>query len=180
MNLVGYSMGGGNVIGFASKYPKRVNKLILIAPAGYIPKYSGLASLVLIPGLGDWLMAMKGKQAMMEDIIDEVHKGKVPKSMVNNFEVQFKYKGYLRSILSTMRHYPMHDLSDEYEKVGKLGIPTYAIWGTEDMSVPFEGSEKVKQTIPDAKIYPVEGAGHSVTYAESETVNRILIDILGQ
>ena len=41
VNLVGYSMGGGNVIGFAARYPERVKKLILIAPAGYIPHLKG-------------------------------------------------------------------------------------------------------------------------------------------
>jgi pimeloyl-ACP methyl ester carboxylesterase len=180
VNMVGYSMGGGNVIGFAGRHPERVKKLILIAPAGFVPEYSGLAALVLVPGLGDWLMAIMGKDAVLEDIKRNVEAGNALPDMVDKFEAQFQYRGYLASILSTMRHYPMYDLSKEYEKVGKLGIPTFAIWGTDDKVVPFSGTEKVKTAIPQIEIFPVEGAGHSVTYARTPEVNRILVQLLGQ
>ncbi len=180
VSLVGYSMGGGNVVGFAARYPERVKQLILIAPAGFIPKYSGLASLVLVPGLGDWLMTMVGKNAMLESIQKEVKEGNARPDMIDKFEEQFQYRGYLPAILSTMRHYPMFDLSEDYEKVGKSGIPTVAIWGTRDSTVPFEGSKKVKRAIPHVKIYPVDGAGHSITYARSAAVNKILLEALSE
>jgi len=180
VNLVGYSMGGGNVVGFAARHPERVKKLILIAPAGFVPKYTGLASMVLIPGLGDWLSTMLGKNAVLDTIRKEVEEGKARPDMVEQFEKQFRYRGYMPAILSTMRNYPMNDLSEDYKKVGQTNIPTYAIWGTEDSIVPFEGSKKVKQAIPQVKIFPVEGAEHSVTYARAADVNRILIDILSE
>jgi pimeloyl-ACP methyl ester carboxylesterase len=178
VNLVGYSMGGGNVIGFAAQYPQRVKKLVLIAPAGYVPSYKGLAALIFAPGLGEWLMTMVGKKEMLADIVEAVEAGKAPPDMIEKFEVQFQYRGYLDSILSTMRHYPMYDLSEDYASVGRLGIPVSAIWGTEDQVVPFSTSENVKQAIPHIKIFPIEGAGHSVTYAEAATVNNILVDLL--
>lgn len=178
VTFVGYSMGGGNVISFSAKYPERVKKIIQIAPAGFIPKYSGTAALVLIPVIGDYFMAIMGKEAMLSDIRREVESGNAPADMVELFEEQFKYKGYLPAILSTMRHYPLYNLSKEYETVGKSGIPVYAIWGTDDQVVPFEGSEKVKKAIPHVKIFPVSGANHSVTYARAEEVNRLMLKAL--
>jgi len=178
VNLVGYSMGGGNVVSFSAQYPQRVKQLILIAPAGFVPKYSGTASLVLTPLLGDWLMTMVGKNAMLEGIQKEVSSGMAPANMVQQFEKQFQYAGYLESILSTMRHYPMTNLSKAYEKVGNAGIPTSAIWGTDDNVVPFAGSEQVSKFIPHLKLHPVDGASHSVTYANSGEVNSILLSIL--
>jgi len=178
VNLVGYSKGGGNVIGFAAQYPERVKKLILIAPAGYVPSYEGLAALIFAPGLGEWLMTMVGKKQMLADIVEAVEAGKASPDMIEKFEEQFQYRGYLDSILSTMRNYPMYDLSEPYEKVGSLGIPCFAIWGIDDQVVPFSTSENVKKAIPHIKIFPIEGAGHSVTYAEAAKVNKILIDLL--
>jgi len=178
VSLVGYSMGGGNVIGFAARYPERVKKLILIAPAGYVPSYEGLAALIFAPGLGEWLMTMLGKKRMLAEIIEAVEAGKARPDMIEKFEEQFQYRGYLDSILSTMRNYPMYDLSEDYENVGRLGIPTYAIWGTADQVVPFSTSENVKTAIPHVKIFPIAGAGHSVTYAESAKVNKLLIKFL--
>lgn len=178
VDLVGYSMGGGIVTGFAARHPERIKKLILIAPAGYIPKYNGLASLVLIPVLGDWLMAIIGKRVVMKAVQKEIESGTAMPNMVALFEEQLKYRGYLPSILSTMRHYPMHNLSSDYEAVGRTDIPTWAIWGTADSTVPFKGSIKVKQAIPQATIIPVEGAKHSVTFARTKQINQILVDIL--
>ena len=43
---------------------------------------------------------------------------------------------------------------------------------------PFTGAEKVKSAIPHVKVIPVEGARHSVTYAETEKVNEILVGLL--
>jgi pimeloyl-ACP methyl ester carboxylesterase len=178
VNLVGYSMGGGNVVGFAARYPKKVKKLILIAPAGYVPSYEGLAALIFAPGLGEWLMAMVGKKEMLADIVEAVEAGKARPDMIEKFEEQFQYRGYLDSILSTMRNYPMYDLSEDYEKVGRSRIPTFAIWGTDDQVVPYSTSENVKKAIPHISIFPIEGAGHSVTYAETEKVNKILLKLL--
>jgi pimeloyl-ACP methyl ester carboxylesterase len=178
VNLVGYSMGGANVVSFSAQHSHRVKQLILIAPAGFVPKYSGTASLVLTPILGDWLMSILGKDAMLDGIKKEVAKGAAPANMVQQFEQQFQYNGYLRSILSTMRHYPMFDLSESYEKVGLTNIPVHAIWGTEDNVVPFSGSEQVLKYIPKLSLYPVDKATHSVTFAQSERVNALLLTIL--
>lgn len=178
VDMVGYSMGGGIATGFTARHPERINKLILIAPAGFVPKYSGLASLVLVPGLGDWLMTMLGKKVMLQSIRREVAGKSARPDMIEKFEKQFKYRGYLPAILSTMRHYPMYDLSADYEAVGRSRIPVWAIWGTKDDIVPFAGTKKVRQAVPQVRILPVEGAGHTVTFARAETVNRLLLGIL--
>ncbi len=178
VSLVGYSMGGGNIVGFAAKYPNRVKRLILIAPAGFIPQLDGLAALVLAPGIGEWLMAMFGELWLTASIQKEIKNGTVLPDMMEKFKEQYQYRGYLPAIISTMRHYPMSDLSEEYKAVGQFGIPTFAIWGTNDKIVPFESVKKVKETIPQVIVYPIEGAEHSITYARVTEVNRILIEIL--
>jgi len=180
ISLIGYSMGGGVVTGFVARHPEKVKSVVLIAPAGFIPEYSGLAALVLAPVLGDWLMALFGKEAMVADIRAEVAAGKSPPTMLTDFEEQFRFKGYLPSILSTMRNYPMSDLSLDYATAGKQGIPTYAIWGTEDKSVPFAGTDQVKQYIPHVQIFAIKGASHSVPYAEADQVNKILLEVLAK
>ena len=112
--------------------------------------------------------------------MEAVEAGKARPDMIVKFEEQFQYRGYLDSILSTLRHYPMYALSEDYEKVGQSGIPAFAIWGTDDQVVPFSTSENVKKAIPHVKIFPIQGAGHSVTYAESARVNNLLIELLNK
>jgi pimeloyl-ACP methyl ester carboxylesterase len=37
INIVGFSLGGAVAVGFAKQYPQRIEKLVLIAPAGFVP-----------------------------------------------------------------------------------------------------------------------------------------------
>ena len=37
VNIVGFSLGGAVAVGFAKKFPERIEKLVLIAPAGFVP-----------------------------------------------------------------------------------------------------------------------------------------------
>ena len=178
VTLIGYSMGGGNVVGFAASHPQRIKQLILIAPVGYIPEHSGLAALVLVPGLGDWLFNLLGKNMILEELRKDVTQGKGTPDMVQNFERQFQYRGYLPALLSTLRHYPMYDLSEAYEKVGQLDIPTFAIWGTDDQTVPYAGLKKVKAAIPHSEHFTIKGGQHSMTYGEPGKINALLLKIL--
>lgn len=180
VTLVGYSMGGGNVIGFAAKYPHRVKQLILIAPIGFMPEPSGVMTLVTLPGIGEWLMNMNYRESLLEGIKKVSNAGNAVPAMLENFTAQLRYKGYIPALLSTMRNYPMADLSEDYEIVGKSDIPVFAIWGTADSVVPFSGAEKAKKAIPDLQLFPVEGAEHSVTYARADVVNEILLDVLAR
>ena len=180
VTLVGYSMGGGNVIGFAAKYPHRVKQLILIAPVGFMPEPSGIMTLVALPGIGEWLMNMNYRESLLEGIKKVTDAGNAVPAMLENFTEQLRYKGYISALLSTMRNYPMADLSEDYEKVGKSGIPVFAIWGTSDRVVPFSGAEMAQKAIPGLQLFPVEGAEHSVTYAQADRVNEILLDVLAR
>ncbi len=180
VTLVGYSMGGGNVIGFAANYPHRVKKLILIAPVGNMPEPSGLMKVARLPGVGEWLMSVVYRNGLLAGIKEESANGRGTPGMLENFTEQLRYKGYASALLSTIRNYPMADLSEDYERVGRAGIPVFAIWGTADSVVPFAGAEKASKEIPGLEIFPVEGAEHSVTYAKADVVNKILLDILAR
>lgn len=37
INIVGFSLGGAVAVGFAKKFPDRIEKLVLISPAGFVP-----------------------------------------------------------------------------------------------------------------------------------------------
>jgi pimeloyl-ACP methyl ester carboxylesterase len=37
VNIIGFSLGGAVAVGFARKFPRRIEKLVLIAPAGFVP-----------------------------------------------------------------------------------------------------------------------------------------------
>ena len=179
VSLVGYSLGGAVVINFAARHPEKVKKLVLIAPAGYQPEPSGAEALVFIPGIGELIMELIGKEVMLGEMKNAIKDNLVSPEMLSFFEEQFQYAGYLPALLSTIRNYSMKETIPSYEETGKLGIPTLVIWGTEDLSVPFECSHNVKNAIPHAKIHAFQGMDHTIAYSRPDIVNPLLVNFLG-
>ena len=54
--LMGYSMGGAIDTAFTSVFPKKVDKLVLICPAGLLPELPLLGKIVKVPIVGAFLM----------------------------------------------------------------------------------------------------------------------------
>jgi len=178
VNLIGYSMGGGISTIFAANHPERVKRLILMAPVGFILKHRGINKLLLIPVLGEWLMAIVVKKKMIDHYYSEVERGVAPRIMAESFEQQFEYPGVEHAFLSSLRNFPMENLQAEYQQLGENAFPKLLIWGTEDSDTPFAGSEKILRLIPDIQFFKIEGGGHSIPYTHADIVNREIVDFL--
>ena len=179
LTLVGYSMGGANVVDFAASHPSLVKQLLLIAPAGYIPD-AGIVSLLGVPVVGEWLINVFGVQVTLGSIRKEVEAGLAPADMLAKFEQQAQYRGYTEALLSTARSYPMGDMADRYRIVGDARVPVTAIWGTEDQIVPFSGAALMRQDVAQLNLVPIEGGNHSITYARASEVAAALVVALNQ
>ena len=169
ITLVGYSMGGANVIDYAASYPEQINQLILIAPAGYMGDPGSIKWLIK-PMIGEWLATVFGTYYAGAAIQSEIAKGIIPKTMYEQFQKQAIFKGYTDSLLSTLRHYPMHDMRHRYEIVGKTNIPVFALWGTADKVTPYSGAKAMANDVPQLRVKPIEGGSHNITYAQAQLV----------
>jgi pimeloyl-ACP methyl ester carboxylesterase len=178
INLVGYSMGGAIATYFAAHHSDKVAKLGLIAPAGFPVHTPFVTKLLAVPLLGDWLMAIVGKNTLLDRIAQPENQGRAIPDLARRYEIQMRYDGYLRSLLSTLRHYPLNEMEAEYESVGAARIPVLAIWGDEDPVVPPSNAALVAEAIPHAKFASVAGGTHAITYSEPEFVSAALVEFL--
>ncbi len=176
--LVGYSMGGAIATYFAANHPQRVRKLGLIAPAGFPVEVGFLVELLRVPVLGDWLMAVVGRKTMLSTMALPENQGRALPDIVERYEVQMAYEGYLRSLLSTLRHFPLSDMEGEFERVGAAEFPVLAIWGDRDSVVPPENAKRVVNAVPRAKIEMITAGTHAITYSEPERVSAALLSFL--
>lgn len=179
VTLVGYSMGGANVVDYTASHPQQIEQLVLIAPAGYM-RNSQSASALIAPVIGDWLFTVFGKQFAYAGIQAEVEAGRAPADMLTKFEAQAAFKGYTDAMLSTLRHYPMGDLAHRYKPLGETGIPVTAIWGTADKIVPYDGAALMAQDIPQLELITVDGANHNMTFGQAQVVAGALLAALGK
>jgi len=72
-----------------------------------------------------------------------------------------------------------HDVLPEGESSNKplssIGVPTLIIHGTADPMFPIEHGQALAQEIPDARLLPLEGAGHGVERADWEIIVRAIL-----
>ena len=165
VHLVGYSMGGAILGHFAQIYPDRVKTMSLIAPAGFMTEQPATSSLVNIPLIGEWLGHMFADNMLVSDItetemanIDDPFA--IPRGeFIIKVGKQMQYSGFVESLVSTLRNFNLFNALESFELVGKLGIPTLAIWGTDDATVPFMGSEKLLEVIPHTQLVVIDDGG---------------------
>lgn len=177
LSLVGYSMGGANVVDYAASYPDHIKQLVLIAPAGYM-RNSELTSILSVPVLGEWFTTVFGKQFAYTGIKGEVDAGRAPADMLEKFEAQAIYDGYTGALLSTLRHFPMADMAHRYRKVATTDIPVTAIWGTADKIVPYEGAQLMAKDLPRLELITIDGANHNMTFGQAKAVASALVTAL--
>jgi pimeloyl-ACP methyl ester carboxylesterase len=186
VHLVGYSMGGAILGHFAEAHPERVKTMSLIAPAGFMTEQPASSSLVNLPLIGEWLGHMFADKMLVSDISDrEMANIDDPLAMpTGEFVIkvgkQMQYAGFVESLVSTLRHFNLFNALESFNAVGQLGIPTLAIWGTDDATVPFMGSENLLLAIPHAELVVIEGGGHNITYMQPSIVGPAIVDFVGQ
>ena len=167
ISLVGFSQGGGITVTFAARHPKLVKKMILCAPVGFHVQLPFVAKLTRSPIIGDWMMTVFGKQVLLSQAGKHLNNKNMAKEICSKMAEQLKYKGYLPSLLSMLRNYPMHHMRYIYSQVAKYNIPTLLIWGDADCTVPFKHSEKILALMPTAKLEVIPGGNHTLIYEEA-------------
>jgi pimeloyl-ACP methyl ester carboxylesterase len=178
VNLIGYSMGGGTVTSFAAEYSNRVEQLLLLAPAGFVPRYQGPIRLLTLPLLGEWLLTVGGADLLLKELYKAAEEGRIGEEVIRQFKSQFYIQGSPHALASTLRHYPMYDLSEDYRKVGESKLKVSAVLADQDDLVPIASAEKIRQLIPDLRLEIVPGAGHDFVYTQAETVNPLILSAL--
>jgi pimeloyl-ACP methyl ester carboxylesterase len=155
-----------------------VRKLALLDPAGLPMPGSVTTSLLRVPLLGELLMLAGGKRVLVSGLKQDFQMPDRLPELAQKYRVQMQYAGFLRAILSTLRHGPIEAMAEAYVRVGQQSRPVLVIWGTEDRTVPFKISKRVLAALPNADFHPIKGCGHVPHLEQPDIVNEILIDFI--
>ena len=184
VHLVGYSMGGAVLGHFTQAYPDRVKTLSLIAPAGFMTEQPASSTLVNIPLIGEWLGHMFADKMLVSDVTESemAHIADplaIPRGeFVIKVGQQMQHSGFVESLVSTLRNFNLFNGIESFKAVGKLDIPTLAIWGTDDATVPFMGSENLLLAIPHTELVVIQEGGHNITYMQPSIVGPAIVDFV--
>lgn len=176
--LAGLSMGGPIVAEFTARHPERVERLVLLVPAGLdtAGADSFSARLVRTPVIGDWLWRMIGKNVLLGDPQYDESARAPENKLQGDVTEQFQYRGYLQALLSTLRHMPMSARDDTFRRLAETGIPVLAIYGEADETVLVSSAATLQSLIPEADVRIVEGGEHGLNYQMHELVSPWLVE----
>lgn len=177
VTLVGFSMGGGEVARYLSKYNSegRVTKAILVS--------------TVLPFLLKTDNNTEGlPQEMFAQIEKEIYEDR-PKFLAN-FAKDFYSVSLLNKTVSddflnsnqiitlqshgnaTVKAMRSWSTTDFREDIKKINVPTLIIHGTDDKTVPIEvSSDRTAEMLPQAKYIKYDGAPHGLFYTEKEKLN---------
>ena len=175
IHLVGYSMGGPIIGGFADKYSDQVKSLSFIAPAGFGKVQTSIPFFMKIPGVIEWAMHVLADRFYGSAISSETTHSNDPLSINEKefqqlFSFQMQFKGFRESLASTMRNFNLFDAREMFEKVAAKNIPSIAIWGDNDGIVSYKGAETYSEIFQEGKVITIEGGTHDITYRQPSDV----------
>ncbi len=148
--LIGHSFGGAVALYYASCYPQKLDKLILVA-----------ASCIRHKG---WKYNLKIKifQAMAKLL-------KVALSFLMFFKIYNKIKRKLYCLIDNEDYLVDGRMKEIYlkiirtdlqDKMSKIKVPTFLIWGDKDKSVPIKEAYTIQHLIKNSQIKIIKNAGH--------------------
>jgi pimeloyl-ACP methyl ester carboxylesterase len=184
-SLVGFSMGGGEVARWFSKYGTEGVHSVVFASA--VPPY-----LLNTSDNPDGPLPKSQAAQMTAQLTADQDK------FYDDFVTQFfSVDGQLRvseadrqealalagqaskvAALEAMASFAFTDFRDD---LAKVTVPTLVIHGDGDAVVPFEGSgARTNAAIAGSELYVVKGAPHGVTVSDADEWNRVVLDFLAK
>lgn len=170
--LVGTSMGGSITTKYCADHPEKVEKLILLAPAGMdsfkAPFYMKMCK---IPGFGKWIFSLIGEKSLFNGCAREII---YSKDEIDDYQRRFafslQYKGFVDATFSSLINTILNtdETVKNYFSVAKNEIPMLVIWGTADRTMPYYQIERMKEVCPKGEFITYEGSGHIFLFDEGE------------
>jgi pimeloyl-ACP methyl ester carboxylesterase len=147
--FVGHSMGGAISLTMALEQPASVGALILVGTGG---------RLRVLPKI----LEMTSKPETFGEVIDLIV------SYAISPQAPSRMAELARTRMSETRPKVLHgdflacDRFDVMDRLGEISVPTLVICGKEDRLTPLKYSHFLVESIPDARMVTVDGAGHMV------------------
>lgn len=173
VTLAGLSMGGAVVAAFAAEHPDRVKDVILVDP---VTRPSDGGKLTW-PIVGSWIAHTSWLHEAPDRQLDDFYQPERFSSWPEFYHEQMLFRGFGRSLRSTMRHFMSRDPMPDYRALAAQRKPVLLIWGEHDRTTPIADAGPLRDVL-DAEFFPVPEAGHLPHYERPELVNPKLIEFL--
>lgn len=150
--LIGHSFGGRVAIAYAHEYPGSLTALVLTGAPGY--RTATFAKIILgkfLANAGKVFYSMAPFMISRYLVRDVLYKALGVRDYV-------RAKGVMKETFKLVVEYNL------VPAMSQLKVPTLLLWGKNDGIVPVRIAQKMKKTIPKAKLVVVPGEDHRIPY----------------
>lgn len=161
-HLAGNSMGGLLSWLYATRFPKRVDKLILLDPVGYeqpLPAIMDLVSTPVVGNIGRYI----APKALVDLNVREVYGDhrRIEPGTEQRYHHLLLREGNRETMVDVFRLFrSLHKKNPLTAEISKLQSQTLLIWGARDRWVPPAHVERWQQDVPHIKVKIYPDAGH--------------------
>ena len=181
--LVGFSMGGGEVARFQTKYPGRVSKAVLIsAVVPYMLKTDDNPNGVPQATFDEMTAGMKkDRENFFTDFFKDFYGVGVMASPVSDEVLMNSWRqtmmAGLRPTLAAAEAFATTDFRPDLDS---FTVPTLIIHGTKDVTVPIDATAReAAKAIPGAELIEYDGSAHGLFATDKERLIGDLVGFLG-
>ena len=179
-SLIGQSTGGGTIVQFAISHRDRIDKAILVEPAGMPNPLPLMGRIANLPVVGELMYGLKSdfvrKLALRRNFIHDP--AYITDSYFENVTRFHKIKGTSEAMLSILRKRFFDTLLDEIHAFGETNVPTLIVWGREDQSIPVERGIAMHRILDGSRLQIIDHAGHCPHDEQSGLFNQLAVDFL--
>ena len=178
--LIGQSMGGGTAIRFSVLNKDRVNKIILVDPAGMPMSLPPGTTLFLKTNMGERLFNLDNdfiRKSMLR--WGWIHdKSMVTQDYFDNVTRFHKIKGTTEVLMSIMKKQYLDKLYDDIVRLGQMDVPRLLVWGEQDKGIPLTLGLEMNKLINSTQFEIFSPAGHVPNYEQADEFNRVALKFL--
>ena len=167
VTLMGYSMGGAIVTGFAATHRHRVDNVIMIAGAGIHINETMFEKLCRrLPLVGGWLSLAFVERGLRRDVLasDPAH------PLTGLRLAQLDQAGYIPAVASSGRYQLSDVQKSEHRILAQEKVRLLAIWAERDEIIPISALGALAQWNRSAQQEVIKGADHDVLSSHAEEV----------
>lgn len=175
INLIGHSMGGKTAMNFATRYPERVDKLVVvdIAPKYYPPHHDKIFRGFRSIKLSTLKSRQEADEQMAYTISDHGVRQFILKNLTRNDQNEYVWKLNLDAIESNIDKIGQGLSDDDWFN----GHVQFIAGGNSDY-IQKDDETKIRSHFPNAEIITIPGAGHWVHAEQPKTLARKVTEFL--
>jgi abhydrolase domain-containing protein 6 len=160
-HLVGSSLGSQVILTYATRFPEKVSKIVLICPSGF----HGDENLPMIEGV-----RRSNYESLVKSVFHRDHF--VSDKLVEALTRKFQNRKWKKGVLRTLRATVGHSVGSLFEQVTQ---PTLVIWGANDRvlsDVP--GALRAAERILSVRQVVIPNCGHAPQIEKPRMVNHLI------